>query len=99
MRWHRGKPFLPVSFSVRASVIHELGRSCRIQPQTCPPALNPAHLPPYQPPPTASQGVNAVVFSGFGCAHRVAVDIGMEPGWPVVDKAYKGLLNFVRDRS
>lgn len=45
------------------------------------------------------QGVNAVVFSGFGCAHRVAVDLGMEPGWPVVDKAYKGLLNFVRDRS
>lgn len=32
-------------------------------------------------------------------ACRVAVDIGMEPGWPVVDKAYNGLLNFVRDRS
>jgi prolycopene isomerase len=45
------------------------------------------------------QGVNAVVFSGFGAAHRVAVDLGMEPGWPVVDKAYKGLLNYVRDRS
>lgn len=45
------------------------------------------------------QGVNAVVFSGFGCAHRVAVDLGMEPGWPVVDKAYNSLLNFVRDRS
>lgn len=45
------------------------------------------------------QGVNAVVFSGFGCAHRVAVDIGLEPGWPAVDKAYKDLLNFVRDRS
>ena len=45
------------------------------------------------------QGVNAVVFSGFGAAHRVAVDLGMEPGWPVVDKAYKGMLNYVRDRS
>lgn len=45
------------------------------------------------------QGVNAVVFSGFGCAHRVAVDIGMEPRWPAVDKAYQGLLNYVRDRS
>lgn len=45
------------------------------------------------------QGVNAVVFSGFGCAHRVAVDLGMEPGWPVVDAAYKKLLNTVRDRS
>ncbi|WIA41668.1 hypothetical protein OEZ86_009018 [Tetradesmus obliquus] len=45
------------------------------------------------------QGVNAVVFSGFGCAHRVAVDLGMEPGWPAVDKAYAGLLNYVRDRS
>eukprot|EP00878_Enallax_costatus_P016763 GHUV01017592.1.p1 GENE.GHUV01017592.1~~GHUV01017592.1.p1 ORF type:complete len:376 (+),score=69.89 GHUV01017592.1:491-1618(+) len=45
------------------------------------------------------QGVNAVVFSGFGCAHRVAVDIGLEPGWPAVDKAYQGLLNYVRDRS
>lgn len=30
---------------------------------------------------------------------RVAVDLGMEPGWPVVDQAYKSLLNFVRDRS
>jgi prolycopene isomerase len=45
------------------------------------------------------QGVNAVVFSGFGCAHRVAVDIGLEPGWPAVDKAYASLLNYVRDRS
>jgi len=45
------------------------------------------------------QGVNAVVFSGFGAAHRVAVDLGMEPGWPVVDKAYKGMLNYIRDRS
>ena len=33
------------------------------------------------------------------CCHRVAVDLGMEPGWPAVDKAYNGVLNFVRDRS
>ncbi len=45
------------------------------------------------------QGVNAVVFSGFGVAHRVAVDLGMEPGWPIADKAYSALLRFVRDRS
>jgi prolycopene isomerase len=45
------------------------------------------------------QGVNAVVFSGFGAAHRVAVDLGMEPGWPLLDRAYQGLLSTVRDRS
>ncbi len=45
------------------------------------------------------QGVNAVVFSGFGAAHRVAADIGMEPSWPVVDKAFNKFLNYVRDRS
>lgn len=45
------------------------------------------------------QGVNAVVFSGFGAAHRVAVDLGMEPGWPVVDRAYNKLLAWVRDSS
>jgi prolycopene isomerase len=65
--------------------------SCQNQP------TNQNHPKP-QPNPTP-QGVNAVVFSGFGCAHRVAVDIGMEPGWPAVDAAYKGLLNYVRDRS
>lgn len=45
------------------------------------------------------QGVNAVVFSGFGCAHRVAVDLGMAPGWPVVDSAYRQLLGWARDSS
>ena len=45
------------------------------------------------------QGVNAVVFSGFGCAHRAAVDLGLEAGWPAVDKAYRALLDFARDRS
>jgi len=45
------------------------------------------------------QGVNAVVFSGFGCAHRVACDLGMEPTWPVVDRAYNALLKSIRDAS
>lgn len=45
------------------------------------------------------QGVNAVVFSGFGAAHRVAVDLGMEPGWPQLDKALNAFLGYVRDRS
>jgi prolycopene isomerase len=26
------------------------------------------------------QGLNAVAFSGFACAHRIAVDLGLEPG-------------------
>lgn len=56
---------------------------------------------PAAPPPSLAvpQGVNAVVFSGFGAAHRVAVDIGLEPGWPLVDRAYRGLLSYARDRS
>ncbi|MBD1851275.1 carotene isomerase [Cyanobacteria bacterium FACHB-502] len=27
------------------------------------------------------QGLNAVAFSGFACAHRIAVDLGLEPGF------------------
>jgi prolycopene isomerase len=27
------------------------------------------------------QGLNAVAFSGFACAHRIAVDLGIEPGF------------------
>jgi prolycopene isomerase len=45
------------------------------------------------------QGVNAVVFSGFGCAHRIAVDSGLAPGWPAVDAAYGKLLAWARDSS
>eukprot|EP00798_Chlamydomonas_sp_ICE-L_P009668 gene9668-8492_t len=45
------------------------------------------------------QGVNAVVFSGFGCAHRVLCDIGKEPTWPAIDAGFVGLLGFVRDRT
>ncbi|KAF5843654.1 carotenoid isomerase [Dunaliella salina] len=45
------------------------------------------------------QGVNAVVFSGFGCAHRVACDIGLEPTWPALDKPFHKFLDYVRDNS
>ena len=42
--------------------------------------------------------VNAVVFSGFGCAHRVLCDLGKQPVIPVLDNAFAGLLAAVRDR-
>ena len=43
------------------------------------------------------QGVNAVAFSGFGCAHRVAVDLGLEPAAPEwADKGFQAFLNFGR---
>lgn len=45
------------------------------------------------------QGVNAVVFSGFGCAHRVLCDLGKQPTIPVLDPAYNSLLGAVRDRA
>ena len=45
------------------------------------------------------QGVNAVVFSGFGCAHRVLADLGKVPVLPGIDEAYNGLLTAVRDRA
>ena len=36
------------------------------------------------------QGVNAVVFSGFACAHRVLCDLGLQPTLPLIDGAFKG---------
>ncbi|KAG1660115.1 hypothetical protein FOA52_015095 [Chlamydomonas sp. UWO 241] len=42
------------------------------------------------------QGVNAVVFSGFSCAHRALVDIGLEEGWPLVDQGFRALLKGAR---
>ena len=45
------------------------------------------------------QGVNAVVFSGFGCAHRVLCDQGKQAVIPVLDQGYNSLLAAVRDRS
>jgi hypothetical protein len=45
------------------------------------------------------QGVNAVVFSGFGCAHRVLCDQGKQAVIPVLDQGYNTLLAAVRDRS
>ncbi|KAL6785413.1 CRTISO1 [Auxenochlorella protothecoides x Auxenochlorella symbiontica] len=44
------------------------------------------------------QGVNAVVFSGFGCGHRVACDLGLEQGFPALDGPYNMLLGAIRDR-
>ena len=43
------------------------------------------------------QGVNAVVFSGFGCAHRILVDLGMEKAWPALDKAFNAGLKAARN--
>lgn len=45
------------------------------------------------------QGVNAVVFSGFGCAHRALCDLGLQPTLPVVDGAYNALLSAARDAA
>lgn len=45
------------------------------------------------------QGVNAVVFSGFGCAHRVLCDIGKQPSLPLLDPAYNSILGAVRNRA
>ncbi|XP_068635395.1 prolycopene isomerase 1, chloroplastic [Aristolochia californica] len=42
------------------------------------------------------QGVIAVAFSGFMCAHRVAADIGLEPKSPILDSALLGLLRWFR---
>ena len=42
------------------------------------------------------QGVNAVVFSGFGCAHRVLCDLNRIPSWPVVDKIFNEALSKIR---
>lgn len=45
------------------------------------------------------QGVNAVVFSGFGCAHRVLCDLGSKPVIPGLDQAYNWALGAVRDSA
>ena len=45
------------------------------------------------------QGVNAVVFSGFGCAHRALCDLGLEPTWPSVDAPFRSALKYIRDKS
>lgn len=42
------------------------------------------------------QGVNAVVFSGFGCAHRVLCDLGMQPTIPLLDDAFNSAFSAVR---
>ncbi|CAD7702747.1 unnamed protein product [Ostreobium quekettii] len=45
------------------------------------------------------QGVNAVVFSGFGCAHRVLCDIGVKPTFPSLDDAFSKFLSLIRDNA
>ena len=45
------------------------------------------------------QGVNAVVFSGFGCAHRLLCDQGKEPKLPIIDEAFSALLSSVRESA
>jgi hypothetical protein len=62
-------------------------------------APHPSHAHLQQKQQHKKQGVNAVVFSGFGCAHRAAVDLGLTPGWPLLDKAFNALLGAVRDRA
>jgi len=42
------------------------------------------------------QGVNAVVFSGFGCAHRVLCDLGREPTWSTIDTVFNAGLKTAR---
>lgn len=45
------------------------------------------------------QGVNAVVFSGFGCAHRVLCDLARQPTIPLLDSGFNALLSTARDLS
>eukprot|EP00210_Caulerpa_lentillifera_P007775 g7419.t1 len=45
------------------------------------------------------QGVNAVVFSGFGCAHRVLCDLGVQPTIPIVDEWFASLLQMIREET
>jgi prolycopene isomerase len=40
--------------------------------------------------------VNAVVFSGFGCAHRLLADAGDRPTIPGLDGAFRAALDFAR---
>ena len=54
---------------------------------------------PQLPRPAPPRFPPAVVFSGFGCAHRVLCDLGMQPRLPGIDEGYNALLAAVRDRS
>ncbi|QDZ22694.1 carotenoid isomerase [Chloropicon primus] len=42
------------------------------------------------------QGVNAVAFSGFACAHRALADLDLEPRNEVMDRGMQGLFAFLR---
>ena len=62
------------------------------------PSQHPLPLPPTGPLPPLPPP--AVVFSGFGCAHRVLCDLDMEPRLPAgLDDGYNVLLGAVRDRA
>ena len=43
------------------------------------------------------EGVNAVAFSGFACAHRGLVDLALEPGLAPLDGPFNRLLRFARE--
>lgn len=43
--------------------------------------------------------MNAVVFSGVGCAHRLMVDLGKKPGLPLLDGPFNAMLKAIRDGS
>lgn len=46
------------------------------------------------------QGVNAVVFSGFGCSHRVMCDLGIMPTWPQpLDQGWRAFLKWGRETA
>lgn len=42
------------------------------------------------------QGVNAVAFSGFACAHRALCDLGLEPRNETLDNGMQSLFGFLR---
>ena len=42
------------------------------------------------------QGVNAVAFSGFACAHRVLADLEMEPRNEIMDSGMQSLFAYLR---
>jgi hypothetical protein len=42
------------------------------------------------------QGVNAVVFSGFGAAHCALCELGLEQTWAAVDRVYVDVMDRLR---
>ena len=74
-------------------VAHQPGRPCIQRSYWGRPHFLITRLPSLRLPP-------AVVFSGFGCAHRLLCDLDMEPRLPAgLDDGYNALLGAVRDRA